>query len=308
MTDLRKIDVNLIVVLDAILNEMNLTRAGDAIGMSQPAVSGALARLRTQFDDPLLVRNGKVFEPTERALELRPVVAQAMVEIKRIFDILPTFDPATSTRTFYVAASDYALAQLTSPLIRLMKQEAPGTSVSFETMPSQMGVSAVDLLRRDVIVAATGVGIAGKHQSLFSDNFVCIVDKNNPRLRDGKLELSDLNELRKVKVSFGDAIALPTDIAMAELGITPQLGIVVDGFLPVPFAVAQTTMYGLVPERIANEYSERLGLVVAETPLKVPVLIESVHWHPSKSGDPALKWLIGMLRKAAEEIEFGKAE
>jgi DNA-binding transcriptional LysR family regulator len=67
-------------------------------------------------------------------------------------------------------------------------------------------------------------------------------------------------------------------------------------------------MYGLVPERIANEYSERLGLVVAETPLKVPVLIESVHWHPSKSGDPALKWLIGMLRKAAEEIEFGKAE
>jgi DNA-binding transcriptional LysR family regulator len=189
-----------------------------------------------------------------------------------------------------------------------MKQEAPGTSVSFETMPSQMGVSAVDLLRRDVIVAATGVGIAGKHQSLFSDNFVCIVDKNNPRLRDGKLELSDLNELRKVKVSFGDAIALPTDIAMAELGITPQLGIVVDGFLPVPFAVAQTTMYGLVPERIANEYSERLGLVVAETPLKVPVLIESVHWHPSKSGDPALKWLIGMLRKAAEEIEFGKAE
>jgi len=308
MTDLRKIDVNLIVVLDAILNEMNLTRAGDAIGMSQPAVSGALARLRTQFDDPLLVRNGKVFEPTERALELRPVVTQAMVEIKRIFDILPTFDPATSTRTFYVAASDYALAQLTSPLIRLMKQEAPGTSVSFETMPSQMGVSAVDLLRRDVIVAATGVGIAGKHQSLFSDNFVCIVDKNNPRLRDGKLELSDLNELRKVKVSFGDAIALPTDIAMAELGITPQLGIVVDGFLPVPFAVAQTTMYGLVPERIANEYSERLGLVVAETPLKVPVLIESVHWHPSKSGDPALKWLIGMLRKAAEEIEFGKAE
>ena len=308
MTDLRKIDVNLIVVLDAILNEMILTRAGDAIGMSQPAVSGALARLRTQFDDPLLVRNGKVFEPTERALELRPVVTQAMVEIKRIFDILPTFDPATSTRTFYVAASDYALAQLTSPLIRLMKQEAPGTSVSFETMPSQMGVSAVDLLRRDVIVAATGVGIAGKHQSLFSDNFVCIVDKNNPRLRDGKLELSDLNELRKVKVSFGDAIALPTDIAMAELGITPQLGIVVDGFLPVPFAVAQTTMYGLVPERIANEYSERLGLVVAETPLKVPVLIESVHWHPSKSGDPALKWLIGMLRKAAEEIEFGKAE
>jgi DNA-binding transcriptional LysR family regulator len=308
MTDLRKIDVNLIVVLDAILNEMNLTRAGDAIGMSQPAVSGALARLRTQFDDPLLVRNGKIFEPTERALELRPVVAQAMVEIKRIFDILPTFDPATSTRTFYVAASDYALAQLTSPLIRLMKEEAPGTSVAFETLPRESAISAVDLLRRDVIIAATGMGVAGKHQSLFSDNFVCIVDKNNPRLRDGKLELSDLNELRHVKVSFGDAIVTPTDISLTDLGATPQAGITVDGFLPVPFAVAHTTMVGFVPERVANEYAERLGLVIAETPVHSSMLIESVHWHPSKSGDPALKWLVSMLRKASEEIEFGKAE
>lgn len=308
MTDLRKIDVNLIVVLDAILNEMNLTRAGDAIGMSQPAVSGALARLRTQFNDPLLVRNGKVFEPTERALELRPVVTQAMVEIKRIFDILPTFDPATSTRTFYVAASDYALAQLTSSLIRMMKEEAPGTSVAFETLPREGSISAVDLLRRDVIVAATGVGIAGKHQSLFSDNFVCLIDKKNPRLRDGKLSVEDLQELRHVKVSFGEGVAIPTDTALKDLGITPSIGIVVEGFLPVPYAVRDTNMIGFVPERVANEYAERLGLMIVETPLNSAMLIESVHWHPSKSGDPALKWLIGMLRKAAEEVEFGKAE
>ncbi|MEY4320382.1 MAG: hypothetical protein RLZZ471_323 [Actinomycetota bacterium] len=308
MTDLRKIDVNLIVVLDAILNEMNLTRAGDAIGMSQPAVSGALARLRTQFDDPLLVRNGKIFEPTPRALELRPIVAQAMVEIKRIYDILPTFDASTSTRTFYVAASDYALAQLTSPLIRLIKAEAPGVSVSFETMPAQGEISAIDLLRRDIIIAATGIGIAGKHQSLFSDNFVCIVDKNNPRLRDGKLEISDLGELRYVRVLFGEGVNTPADIALSQFGVVPKNGIVVDGFLPVPFAVANSTMYGFVPERVAHQYAERLGLVVAETPIKTPVLIESVHWHPSKNADPSLKWLMTMLRKAAEEIEFGKAE
>lgn len=303
MTDLRKIDVNLIVVLDAILNEMNLTRAGDAIGMSQPAVSGALARLRTQFDDPLLVRNGKVFEPTQRALELRPVVSQAMVEIKRIFDILPTFDPATSTRTFYVSASDYALAQLTAPLIRLMKEEAPGTNVAFETLPRESAISPIDLLRRDVIIAATGMGIAGKHQSLFSDKFVCIVDKKNPRLRDGKLEVSDLEELRHVKISFGENIVTPVDIALTNLGVTPQLGIVVEGFLSVPYQVAGTTMIGFVPEKIAQQYGKKLGLVIAETPLQIEMLIESVHWHPSKSGDPALKWLISMLRKASEEID-----
>lgn len=303
MTDLRKIDVNLIVVLDAILNEMNLTRAGDAIGMSQPAVSGALARLRTQFDDPLLVRNGKIFEPTQRALELRPVVSQAMVEIKRIFDILPTFDPAISTRTFYVSASDYALAQLSAPLIRMMKQEAPGTSVAFETLPRESAISPVDLLRRDVIIAATGMGIAGKHQSLFSDSFVCVVDKKNPRLRQGRLEASDLEELRHVKISFGENIVTPVDIALTNLGITPQLGIVVEGFLSVPYQVQGTTMVGFVPEKIAQQYAKKLGLVIAETPLQSEMLIESVHWHPSKSGDPALKWLIGMLRKASEEID-----
>lgn len=303
MTDLRKIDVNLIVVLDAILTEMNLTRAGDAIGMSQPAVSGALARLRTQFDDPLLVRNGKVFEPTQRALELRPVVSQAMVEIKRIFDILPTFEPETSTRTFYVAASDYALAQLTSPLIRLMKQEAPGTSVTFESLPREATISPVDLLRRDVIIAATGMGIAGKHQSLFSDKFVCLVDKKNPRLRDGKLEVSDLEELRHVKISFGDNIVTPVDIALTNLGITPQIGILVEGFLPLPYQIAGTMMVGFVPEKIAQQYAKKLGLVIAETPLRSEMLIESVHWHPSKSSDPALKWLVAMLRKASEEID-----
>jgi LysR family nod box-dependent transcriptional activator len=226
-----------------------------------------------------------------------------MVEIKRIFDILPTFEPETSTRTFYVAASDYALAQLTSPLIRLMKQEAPGTSVAFESLPRESAISPVDLLRRDVIIAATGMGIAGKHQSLFSDKFVCLVDKKNPRLRDGKLEVSDLEELRHVKISFGDNIVTPVDVALTNLGITPQIGLVVEGFLPLPYQIAGTMMVGFVPEKIAQQYAKKLGLVIADTPLQSEMLIESVHWHPSKSSDPALKWLITMLRKASEEID-----
>lgn len=304
MTDLRRIDVNLIVVLDAILTEMNLTRAGEVIGMSQPAVSGALARLRTQFDDPLLVRSGKGFEPTARALELKPVVAAAMVEIQRTFEILPTFDPLTSTRTFYLEASDYVLAQMTSPLMRLLESEAPGVNIAFDVMPIELGYSQVDLLRRDVIIAATGLGIAGKRQALFSDSFVCIADAKNPRIRDGKLELSDLAELRHCQVSFGDA-PTPTDFLLSEAGIVPNIGTKVRGFLPIPFAIAGTQMVGFVPERIANEYGPRLGLQIVGTPLPAIHLIESVHWHPSKNADPALRWLIGMLRKAAEIVEFG---
>lgn len=305
MTDLRRIDVNLIVVLDAILTEMNLTRAGEVIGMSQPAVSGALARLRTQFDDPLLVRKGKVFEPTPRALELRPIVAQAMQEIQRTFEILPTFDPATSTRTFYIEASDYTLAQITAPLINLIEAAAPGVHLSFDSMPPELGISQVDLLRRDVIIAATGLGIAGKRKALFSDTFVCIVDANNPRLVDGALDLAALAELRHCAVSFGEGVPTPMDYALSDAGIVPRNGVTVHGFLPVPFAIAGSSMFGFVPERVANEYNAKLGLVVAQTPLTAATLIESVHWHPSKNNDPALKWLVGMLRQAAEVVEFG---
>jgi LysR family nod box-dependent transcriptional activator len=305
MTDLRRIDVNLIVVLDAILTEMNLTRAGELVGMSQPAVSGALARLRTQFDDPLMVRKGKTFEATPRALELKPLVALAMQEIQRTFEILPTFDPKTSTRTFYIETSDYVLSLITSPLINLIEQEAPGVTIAFDVMPPELGISQIDLLRRDVIIAGVGLGIAGKKKALFSDTFVCIADANHPNIKDGAFTFDDLKELRHCSVSFGVNVPSLIDYQLMDAGITPRVGVRVSGFLPVPFAVANSPMIGFVPERIANEYGPALGLVIVDTPLPVSHLIESVHWHPSKNADPGLVWLTAMLRKAAEIIEFG---
>lgn len=302
MTDLRRIDVNLIVVLDAILTEMNLTRAGEAVGMSQPAVSGALARLRQQYGDPLLVRKGRVFELTELAEALKPIVAEAMNEIQRTFEIMPTFDPKVSTRTFSIAASDYVLSQMTGQLLELIEHEAPGVNISFDSLPPDASVSPVDLLRRDVIISGDP-RIAGKRKSLFSDRFVCIVDDKNPRLRGGKLSLADLEELRFVRATFGEDITTQVDQLLSQAGVVPRIGITVRGFVPVPFAVADSTMIGFVPERLAEQYKESLGLVIAETPLPPSMLIEAVHWHPSKTSDPALKWLIEMLRRTSENIE-----
>jgi len=305
VTDLRRIDVNLIVVLDAILREKNLTYAGDAVGMSQPAVSGALARLRVQFDDPLMVRNGKTFEPTAKALELMPLVTEAMREIERIFDILPAFDPKTSTRTFYIEASDYLLAQITSPLMRLIQEEAPGVNISFDAMPAEIGSSQIDLLRRDMIISAANLGIAGKKKSLFSDTFVCIADAKNPRIVNGSFDLAALSELSHCSVSFGPDVPSLMDIQLSENGIVPKVALRVRGFLPVPFAIAKSDLIGFVPERAAKQYTNQLGLAIVETPLARCNLIEAAFWHPSKSGDPGLVWLTGMLRRAAEIVEFG---
>lgn len=305
MTDLRKVDINLIVVLDAILTERNLTRAGELIGMTQPAVSGALARLRQQYDDPILVRVGRGFELTARGEELVPLVYEAMVEISRTLELLPTFDPLTSTRTFYISASDYLLSQITSPLLSIIEAEAPGVNVEFDALPAGASVEPNDLLRRDVIIAGTGRGVPGKRQSLFSDAFVCIVDKTNPRLREGQLSLSDLSDLRHVHSSFGEHIHTHVDDMLANAGISPRIGVAVQGFLPVPFAVSGSSMVGFVPERLSDQYSESLGLTIAKTPMASLTLVEAAHWHPSKTADPALKWLVSMLRKASEIVEFG---
>ena len=308
MTDLRKVDVNLIVVLDAILKEKNLTRAGELIGMTQPAVSGALARLRQQYDDPILVRNGRTFDLTAKAQALVPLVDEAMIEISRVLDLSPTFDPKTSTRTFFISASDYVLAQMTGVLLHLLSEEAPGVRVEFDSLPVDAVVSPNDLLRRDVIIVGTGRGVPGKKQSLFSDRFVCIVDAANPRLVDGKLTSEDLQELRHVRSSFGDAVHTHVDDMFTSAGIVPRIAISVQGFLPVPFVVSGTPFVGYVPERLALAYQDQLHLTVAQTPLAPPTLVEAAHWHPSKTNDPAIKWLVALLRRAAELVEFAGEE
>jgi DNA-binding transcriptional LysR family regulator len=305
VTDVRKLDLNLVVVLEALLIECNLTRAGERVGMTQPAVSGALARLRELFDDPLLQREGRGFVLTPRAESLIPAVAECMAAVQRTFDALPAFDAETSTRTFLVAASDYVLSELTSPLLGLLEREAPHTRVEFSGMPVAQMISPVDLLRCDVTIAGTGRNVPGKRTSLFSDRFVCLVDAANPALRDGELSIEAIRRLRMVRSVFGPHVSTHTDDMLAEAGIIPSVAMTVQGFLSVPFALPGTPWIGWVPERTANRYAASLGLVIAKTPIAPSVLVEAAHWHPSKSADPSLQWLVKKLREAAEVVEFG---
>jgi len=305
VTDIRKLDLNLVVVLEALLAERNLTRAGERVGMTQPAVSSALTRLRELYHDPLLEREGRGFVLTPRAESLIPVVAECMVEVQRTFDVLPDFDPATSTRTFLVSASDYVLSEITSPLLSLLAREAPLTSIEFDPLPVEATVTPVDLLRRDLMIVGTGRGVPGKRASLFSDRFVCVVDQNNPALRDGELSLEALARLAHVRSVFGPQVSTHVDDMLSAADIAPRVALTVQGFLPVPFAIAGTPWVGWVPERTAMRYADSLGLVIAKTPIKPSVLVEAAHWHPSKSADPSLQWLVRQLRATAEVLEFG---
>ncbi len=301
MDNLRGIDINLIMVLDSVLTERNLTRAGEAIGLTQPAVSGSIAKLRKIIGDPLLVRSGRSFELTERAKELQPIVNEALNEIGRTFNLRPMFDPRTSDRQFRIAASDYALSVMTAPLLAVLAEEAPEASVDFDGLNN---IDPVDLLRKDVVIAGGNRLVPGKHQSLFSDTFVCLVREDHPRLQNGALSVEDLRQMPYIDVAFSGEIVMVANDALISAGVSPRVAMTVPGFLPMPFMIAGTDMYGFVPARVAERYAAKLGLVVAQTPLSHRTLVEVAYWHPSKSDDPALQWLIGILRTTAERVEF----
>lgn len=303
MTDLKRIDLNLLVVLDAILNEMNLTRAGEVVGMSQPAVSGALARLRQQFDDELLERKGRKYQLTKVAESLKPAVNEAMLEVRRTFDLLPTFDPATSTRTFYIGATDYFLSQITSPLLNLLKDEAPNVDIKFSVLPQDPTMAEIDLLRRDVLVASPQIGLPGKKQALFSDNFVVIARKGHPAVKKGKLTTEQLKKLPRVHLSIGTN-KHQVDKLFSEQELDAELEIAtVHEISLVPLMVSETDLIGMAQEKLVTPLLDMLALQIVETDLPRSTFIESVHYHPSKSNDPAILWLIKMLRKAAEIID-----
>jgi DNA-binding transcriptional LysR family regulator len=307
MTDLRNVDVNLIVVLDAILAERSLTKAGESIGMTQPAVSGALGKLRKLLDDPLLVRNGRTFDLTPKAKLLQPMVAEALREVGRTFNLRPQFDPLTSDRRFRIWASDYVLATMTSPLLGILEEEAPGTSVEFGALGLEP-VDPISLLRADVVISSSNRGIPGKRQALFSDSFVCIISKDHPRLGHGGMTLNDLAELPFVRIDFGEKVVTVADEALATAGLDPHIAMSVTGFLTAPFMIQGTDMWALVPGRVAELYAEQLGLVIVDTPVPRSSLVEVVYWHPSKTSDPALRWLVAILRKTAERVEFANED
>src|SRR5262245_27942392 len=138
MAGLSSIDLNLLITLGALLEERNLTRAGEKTNMSQPAMSGALARLRRHFDDELLVRDGRQYQLTPLAQRLLPGVRDALRQVERTLQARPQFDPASSGRTFSMAMSDYAVTVLVDPLLRRVQELAPGVGLTVSPIPPDM--------------------------------------------------------------------------------------------------------------------------------------------------------------------------
>ena len=297
------IDLNLLVALGALLEERNVTHAGLQVGISQPAMSGALSRLRAHFGDDLLRRTGRTYELTPLAAQIQPAVRAALRAMANTLDPAPEFDPRTSRHRFMVSISDYALTVLVEPLLTVLAERAPNVSVDFDPVPPPGTDYVSHLMRRDLLVSALGYDLPGRRQVVFRDSFVCIVSAGNPRLRDGALTLDDLGTLRHAAAGFGAGTATPADRMLDRLGVPRNVEITVQGLLPLPFAVAGTDLCAFVPARLAHRCAGLLDIVVAQLPVGPAELVEAAHWHPSSSSAPSLLWLREVLREVSHQVE-----
>ncbi len=296
-------DLNLLVALEALLEEGSVTRAGRRLQVSQPAMSAALGRLRRLFDDELLVPADLGYELTPTALALLPEVRRTLQLMQQGLGIVPGFDPATEERCFKVAVSDYAAAVLLPPLVAELTVCAPRVRLVAETPDPETWGSRRTLADLDALVAPNNLLLPGQHRPLWHDRIALVVDRDNPRLVDGRLTRDDLTRLPLVLGTIGKGTIPPIRQALRDAGVDPWVALQVTGYLPVPLVVRGTDLVAPVPERLAAwAAAADPGLAVVPLPLPDTGLTEAYWFAEARLADPAARWFFGVCDRVARRL------
>ncbi|MFD8568994.1 LysR family transcriptional regulator [Streptomyces sp. NPDC059639] len=287
--NLARLDLNLVVALRALLEERNVTRAGQRVGLSQPAMSAALARLRRHFDDDLLSRSAGQYELTALGQVLLDRTATTCDLLERLFSSQADFDPATETREFTLMASDYAVAVFGTELARIVHEEAPGIRLRFvQTQPAAVEDTATVLSGIDGLLMPHGVISDFPATDLYDDRWVYLVADDHPDIRD-RLSRDDLARLPWV--TYQRTYDAPAVRQLGMLGIEPHVEVSVDSFQLLPLMVAGTRRVALAQERLAQRFARSAAVRVLPPPYEAVPLREALWWHPVHSHDAAHIWL-----------------
>ncbi|VIO66599.1 Nodulation protein D 2 [Bradyrhizobium ivorense] len=303
--NLRNVDLNLLVVLDALLNERNVSRAGERIGLSQSAVSAALARLRDMFHDPLLVRVGRDLALTRNAEELIVPLRETLDRIETRLLQKPRFDPGADVRTFSISASDYAGLVLLAPLVRAVAAEAP--NVTIHLLPrSRDPARILQANQADLVIEPSELFGDSEFLSaaLMSDRWLCALDADNPAVREGEITQEQFLRLPHLVYGIGrDRQLNLADQYLAQLGIQRQIDVTVESFLLAPFLIQGTQLVTHVLERAAKRLIPTSSIRLVESPFDVPDIHEAMFWHPRHTTDPGHLWLRERLKAIAKELD-----
>jgi DNA-binding transcriptional LysR family regulator len=294
-------DLNLLVAFEALLEEHSVSRAAARVGLSQPAMSSALNRLRGLFADQLFVRTGRGVEPTPRALELAGPVRAGLEHLRRAIEGEAAFDPACSERTFRLAMTDYAEWLLLGPLMRQLDRHAERIQLQVRRLDRLFQPPEAELRAGSIDLAIGFFGDARTMQegslaeTLFEEENVVIARRG----RKGAMTLDAFTAARHAAIIYRPEPWGVIDQELAALGRRRRLCLAVPHFQTVIDAVAASNLIACVPRRLAQYFHGVLGLKVAPVPFPMPPFHTRMVWHRHTGDDPAMRWLLSELRQAA---------
>jgi DNA-binding transcriptional LysR family regulator len=289
---LRRVDLNLLLPLQALLTQRHVTRAADELGIGQSSMSANLARLRRLFGDPLLVRNGRVLELTPLGQALVEPLRTALVGVEQLLATSPDFDPAVDQRRFTLVASDYVTLVLLRPLIQQLFREAPVVVVN--TVPvNGTAALALDNAQVDLVIMPRELTLHGMggfpHRQLWTDRYVPAVWSQNHDVGT-VLDRQAMERLPYVRYNGmgGESFI---DIQLTARGIAPRVAIATQNFTLVPTLLPGTSLFGFVHERLIQASHLRRELRVLDTEIEFSPISETMYWHPVFHRDAAHHWL-----------------
>ncbi len=297
--NLAGVDLNLLVVFDAVMTERSVTRAAARIGLTQPACSHALARLRALFGDPLFVPTPRGMVPTPAALAVGDRVAEILRAIEGVLDAGAPFDPARAEQLFTIGLSDYAAFLLLPGLVVRVAREAPGVRLVVRHTSHDLGPAMLADGAVSVIVGhfpPPGADLA--ETVVFHDRFVVAGRAGHPAF-DAPLTLERFVALDHLHVSLRGEPQGQLDRELRRHGAARRVAVTVGHFLVAPFVIAAGDLVATEPARLLTPLAARLGLTLVEPPLALPPFRVSVMWHRRTEADPPLVWLRGVIAALA---------
>lgn len=298
--NLNRLDLNLLVALDALLVERSITHAAERLHLSPSATSGALARLREFFGDELLTQIGRRMVPTPLGESLQVAVRDSLLHVQATVEIRPQFDPKTSKRNFKLMMSDYVATVLMPRVLRRLQQEAP--AVTLEMLANDEPWESLSRGEIDFLVLPKNF-VRSDHpaQILFEDEYVCVCWSGNTAIGDS-IGLEQCLSLGHVVARLGTQRPPTIDTWFFErFGHARRVEIIATTFGSVPHMLEGTNRISIMHRRLAAVYSGSLPLKVLPVPLEMPRLVEMIQWHQFRDRDPARIWLTEVLTSAAAD-------
>lgn len=299
-TNLRKIDLNLLVALHALLEEKHITRAAERISLSQPAMSRALTRLRETFQDPLLVKGAGGMALTARAMDIHQPLQNILREIGNIVSTPSINDPATMQGEIVIATRDYELATVLPQVIGHITLKAPNLKILIVPLSGD-DLSPLEHHHVDFVLAGTDKTTSTLHRyTLYEEDFVCLISKDNPVMQR-KMDLETYVNMKHCLVAITNFGLGYVDTLLAKKNLKRNVVVRIPHFLAAAHIIANSHLVVTLPRRLGELLAKHEKIVLVDTPLKIPRFPIFLYWHARNQNNPIHKWLRMMIRDTCRD-------